>query len=407
MSSWWEPGSPAWSPPPSSPTPAGGSSCSTRRARPTSAARRTGPSAGCSSSTALSSAGWASATRSTWPGRTGRAAPAGIDRARRTTGPGSGRRPTSSGRPARSARGCTSRGMRVLPRRRLGRARRRHARRARQLGAALPHPVGHRAPACVAPFERRVREHVAAGRVDLPACATASTSSWCTGGAVTGVRGVGARARRRRAGAGPPTARSSASSSTAARRSSSPRAASAATTTWCGPTGPSRLGTPPEPTCSPACRPTSTAGCSPSPRRPVARSSTATGCGTTSRASATGTPSGRGTRSASCPARARCGSTRAGNRLPAPLFPGFDTLGTLAHLRHTGLDHSWFILNRSHHRQGVRALRLGAEPRPHRAGRYREVLRRPTADMPEPVQAFLDHGEDFVTPPASASSSAG
>ncbi|MEO7455529.1 MAG: FAD-binding dehydrogenase, partial [Gemmatimonadaceae bacterium] len=33
-----------------------------------------------------------------------------------------------------------------------------------------------------------------------------------------------------------------------------------------------------------------------------------------------------------------------GNRLPAPLFPGFDTLGTLAHLRTTGYDHSWFIL---------------------------------------------------------------
>ena len=36
-----------------------------------------------------------------------------------------------------------------------------------------------------------------------------------------------------------------------------------------------------------------------------------------------------------------------GNRLPAPLLPGFDTLGTLAHLRHTGYDHSWFILTRA------------------------------------------------------------
>ena len=35
-----------------------------------------------------------------------------------------------------------------------------------------------------------------------------------------------------------------------------------------------------------------------------------------------------------------------GNRLPAPLFPGFDTLGTLAHLRTTGHDHSWFVLTR-------------------------------------------------------------
>ena len=27
-----------------------------------------------------------------------------------------------------------------------------------------------------------------------------------------------------------------------------------------------------------------------------------------------------------------------------PLFPGFDTLGTLAHLRTTGHDYSWFVL---------------------------------------------------------------
>ena len=34
-----------------------------------------------------------------------------------------------------------------------------------------------------------------------------------------------------------------------------------------------------------------------------------------------------------------------GHRLPVPLFPGFDTLGTLAHLRATGHDHSWFVLS--------------------------------------------------------------
>jgi predicted oxidoreductase len=35
---------------------------------------------------------------------------------------------------------------------------------------------------------------------------------------------------------------------------------------------------------------------------------------------------------------------RTGNRLPAPYFPGFDTLGTLRHLRETGYDYSWFVL---------------------------------------------------------------
>jgi predicted oxidoreductase len=33
-----------------------------------------------------------------------------------------------------------------------------------------------------------------------------------------------------------------------------------------------------------------------------------------------------------------------GRRLPAPLFPGFDTLATLEHITRTGYDYSWFVL---------------------------------------------------------------
>ena len=33
-----------------------------------------------------------------------------------------------------------------------------------------------------------------------------------------------------------------------------------------------------------------------------------------------------------------------GKRLPVPLFPGFDTLGTLEHIARTGHDHTWFVL---------------------------------------------------------------
>ena len=29
-----------------------------------------------------------------------------------------------------------------------------------------------------------------------------------------------------------------------------------------------------------------------------------------------------------------------------PLFPGFDTLGTLAHIGQTGYEHTWFVLTR-------------------------------------------------------------
>ena len=84
-----------------------------------------------------------------------------------------------------------------------------------------------------------------------------------------------------------------------------------------------------------------------------------------------------------------------GNRLPAPLFPGFDTLGTLAHLRQTGHDHSWFIL--THTIIGREFALSGSEQNPDLTGRsVRGVLGRATADMPEPVRAFLDRGEDFV-----------
>jgi len=52
-----------------------------------------------------------------------------------------------------------------------------------------------------------------------------------------------------------------------------------------------------------------------------------------------------------------------GNRLPVPLHPGFDTLATLKYIMETGYDCSWFILTRKDHREGVRAVGLGAESR--------------------------------------------
>jgi predicted oxidoreductase len=84
-----------------------------------------------------------------------------------------------------------------------------------------------------------------------------------------------------------------------------------------------------------------------------------------------------------------------GNRLPSPLFPGFDTLGTLAHLRTTGYDHSWFILTRKIIEKEF-AL-SGSEQNPDLTGKsVRGVLGRAREGTPGPVQAFLDRGEDFV-----------
>src|SRR5450631_705949 len=36
-----------------------------------------------------------------------------------------------------------------------------------------------------------------------------------------------------------------------------------------------------------------------------------------------------------------------GTRLPGPLYPGYDTLGTLEHIMSTGYDYSWFVLMQS------------------------------------------------------------
>ena len=84
-----------------------------------------------------------------------------------------------------------------------------------------------------------------------------------------------------------------------------------------------------------------------------------------------------------------------GRRLPAPLFPGFDTLGTLAHLRATGHDHSWFVLTRAVIEKEL-AL-SGSEQNPDLTGRsIRQVMSRVRPGAPGPVAAFLRHGADFV-----------
>jgi uncharacterized protein len=88
-----------------------------------------------------------------------------------------------------------------------------------------------------------------------------------------------------------------------------------------------------------------------------------------------------------------------GQRLPAPLYPGSDTLGTLAFLRQAGYDHSWFILTK---RIIAKEFALsGSEQNPDLTGRDRRamVTSRLGGAVPGPVQAFLDRGADFVTAP--------
>lgn len=84
-----------------------------------------------------------------------------------------------------------------------------------------------------------------------------------------------------------------------------------------------------------------------------------------------------------------------GNRLPAPLFPGFDTMGTLAHIMKTGHEHTWFILDQTIIEKEF-AL-SGSEQNPDITGRDLGLLaQRIKKGAPGPVEAFKQHGADFI-----------
>ncbi|MEP6482423.1 MAG: FAD-binding dehydrogenase [Rhodoglobus sp.] len=85
-----------------------------------------------------------------------------------------------------------------------------------------------------------------------------------------------------------------------------------------------------------------------------------------------------------------------GKRLPAPLFPGFDTVGTLRHIVTTGYDHTWFVLTQAIIEKEF-AL-SGSEQNPDLTGKsVRELLRqRLGKGATGPVEKFKSDGEDFV-----------
>ncbi|MEU2263439.1 FAD-binding dehydrogenase [Streptomyces sp. NPDC019645] len=84
-----------------------------------------------------------------------------------------------------------------------------------------------------------------------------------------------------------------------------------------------------------------------------------------------------------------------GRRLPVPLFPGFDTLGTLEHITRSGHGHTWFVLNQRI--IGKEFALSGSEQNPDLTGRsVRGVIGRARAEVPGPVKAFMDNGADFV-----------
>ncbi|WP_394618857.1 FAD-binding dehydrogenase [Lentzea sp. JNUCC 0626] len=85
-----------------------------------------------------------------------------------------------------------------------------------------------------------------------------------------------------------------------------------------------------------------------------------------------------------------------GTRLPAPNFPGFDTNGAMKALLASGYDYSWMVLTQSIIEKEF-AL-SGSEQNPDITGKsIPDALKsRLTKGAPGPVEAFKQHGVDFV-----------
>ena len=85
-----------------------------------------------------------------------------------------------------------------------------------------------------------------------------------------------------------------------------------------------------------------------------------------------------------------------GERLEAPCLPGFDTLRTLKRILSTGHEHSWFVLT-----QSIIAKEFalsGSEQNPDMTAKsWLGVIRsRRGTRAPLPVEAFKEKGEDFI-----------
>ena len=385
MSSSWGRGWPAWSPPPNSPTPASGWSSSSRSPRRPSAARRGGRFGGLflidtPEQRRLRVHDSLELARQDWFGT------AGFDRDR---GPlaapvGRGLPAVRGGGEAGLAQGA---GHRLLPGGRLGRAGRLHRHRARQLRAALPHRLGHRARPSSS------RSPAGCGRPSTPAASSCASGTGCTSWSSPAARSPACAARCSRPSA---VARGEASSRTEV--GDFEISAQAVVVTAGGIGGnhelvrrnwPARLGPAPQRMLSgvPAhvdghmLEATEAAGAS------VVNSDRMWHY-TEGIANHSPVWARHGIRILPGPSSLWFDAT--GKRLPVPLFPG------LRHPRHARPHRDDRLRAHLVHRhaqdrrEGVRALRLRAEPRPHRQGRQaprhpgQGRHRRPGAGVPRP-----------------------
>ncbi|ROP40317.1 FAD-binding dehydrogenase [Saccharothrix texasensis] len=84
-----------------------------------------------------------------------------------------------------------------------------------------------------------------------------------------------------------------------------------------------------------------------------------------------------------------------GSRLPIPLFPGFDALGALEHIVKTGHGYSWFVLNQKI--IGKEFALSGSEQNPDLTGKdVKAVLKRAMPGAVAPVEEFAKRSEEFI-----------
>lgn len=87
-----------------------------------------------------------------------------------------------------------------------------------------------------------------------------------------------------------------------------------------------------------------------------------------------------------------------GNRFAPPAMPGFDSQSTFKAILDSGYDYSWFILTQKIIKKEF-AL-SGSEQNPDfTSGKWKEVIKQRILSgkrATDPVEAFKDHGEDFV-----------
>ncbi|CCH34690.1 FAD-binding dehydrogenase [Actinosynnema sp. NPDC047251] len=95
-----------------------------------------------------------------------------------------------------------------------------------------------------------------------------------------------------------------------------------------------------------------------------------------------------------------------GQRLPIPLFPGFDALGSLEHIVKTGYGYSWFVLNQRI--IGKEFALSGSEQNPDLTGKdVKQVLKRALPGAVAPVEEFANRSSEFISARSVAELAAG